>query len=139
MHMFGAPGECLFVLLTAGSLSTTQAVVNTIKRDLENPSAELSLDTVEYVFDAAHNIGAISYRVQQERAEALKPRGASAEATFLLGGQLRGQPHALYLIYPPGNYIAASPEPPNLQIGESQYGTPILESINAADASMEDE
>src|SRR3569832_2045974 len=109
MHMFGAPGDRFFVLLTAGSLSTTQAVVNTIKRDLENPSAELSLDTVEYVFDAAHYIGAISYRVQQERAEALKQSGASAEATFILGGQIRGQTHEIYLIYPPGNNIAASP------------------------------
>src|SRR3569623_704797 len=41
MHMFGAAGERFFVLLTAGSLSPAQAVVNTIKRDLENPSAAL--------------------------------------------------------------------------------------------------
>lgn len=138
MHMFGAAGERFFVLLTAGSLSTTQAVVNTIKRDLENPSAELSLDKVEYVFDAAHYIGAISYRVQQERAEALKQSGASAEATFILGGQIRGQAHEIYLIYPPGNYIAASPETPYLQIGESKYGKPILDRIVAAETSLED-
>jgi len=138
MHMFGAAGERFFVLLTAGSLSTTQAVVNTIKRDLENPSAELSLDKVEYVFDAAHYIGAISYRVQQERAEALKQSGASAEATFILGGQIRGQPHEIYLIYPPGNYIAASPETPYLQIGESKYGKPILDRIVAAETNLED-
>src|SRR3569832_1751483 len=137
MHLFGAPGERFFVLLTAGSLSTTQAVVNTIKRDLENPSAELSLDTVEYVFDAAHYIGAISYRVQQERAEALKQSGASAEATFILGGQIRGQTHEIYLIYPPGKNKTTTPKTPNQQNNKTKYGKPILDRIVAAETSLE--
>ena len=42
-----------------------------------------------------------------------------AETTLILGGQNAGEPHGLYLIYPQGNYFAASPETPYLQIGET--------------------
>jgi putative proteasome-type protease len=138
MHVFGATGERFFVLLAAGSLATTQAVVNNIQRDLETPDAAMSLNKVEYVFDAARYVGAINYRVQQEHAEALKQSGASAEASFILGGQLSGKPHEIYLIYPQGNYIAASSETPYLQIGESKYGKPILDRVIASKTSLED-
>ncbi len=138
MHIFGKPGERFFVLLTAGNLATSQAVVNSIKRDLDNPHAEISLNTVDYLFDAAHYIGDISYRVQQEYAAALVRAGANAEASFILGGQIRGKNHEIYLVYPQGNYISASPETPYLQIGESKYGKPILDRIVASETRLED-
>ena len=37
------------------------------------------------------------------------------------------QPHELYLIYPQGNPLRATPDCPFLQIGESKYGRPILD------------
>lgn len=138
MHSFGAAGERFFVLLTAGSLATTQAVVNTLGRDIEDPHAETSLYSVDYVFDAAHYIGAISRRIQQEHAEALKQCGASPEASFILGGQIRGKDPEVYLIYPQGNYIAASAQTPYLQIGESKYGKPILDRIVTPATRLED-
>ena len=39
MHSFGIPGERSLFLLTAGNLATTQAVVNLIHRDVDNPRA----------------------------------------------------------------------------------------------------
>jgi putative proteasome-type protease len=45
----------------------------------------------------------------------------------LLGGQVRGEPPDLYLIYPQGNPLAATEESPYLQIGECKYGRPILD------------
>lgn len=138
MHVFGKPGERFFVLLTAGNLATSQAVVNTLKRDLDDPAAPVSLNSVEYLFDAAHYIGAVSHRVQQEHADALKQTGASAEASFILGGQIRGKAHDIYLVYPQGNYIAASQETPYLQIGESKYGKPILDRVITPETSLED-
>jgi putative proteasome-type protease len=138
MHVFDKAGTRFFVLLTAGNLATTQAVVNIIKRDLANPHAELSLNTVDYAFDAAHYIGGINYRIQQEYNEPLKIAGASADASFILGGQIAGKPHEIYLIYPQGNYIAASPETSYLQIGESKYGKPILDRVITLETSLED-
>ncbi|QKT04016.1 proteasome-type protease [Ectothiorhodospiraceae bacterium 2226] len=138
MHVFEVPGERLFVLLSAGSLATTQAVVNLIERDMAHPDAAQSLRTVEYLFDAAHYVGALSQRVQREHAEALAKARIPGEASFLLGGQIAGQPHDLFLIYPQGNYIATSVETPFLQIGETKYGKPILDRIITPDTALED-
>lgn len=138
MHIFSASGERFFVLLTAGSLATTQAVVNSIKRDLHDLNAATSLNTVDYVFDAAQYIGAISFRMQQEHAGALRQANISAEASFILAGQIRGRSHEIYMIYPQGNYITASSETSYLQIGESKYGKPILDRIISPSTSLED-
>ena len=55
-------------------------------------------------------------------------------ATLILAGQIRGMKPALFLIYPEGNFIEASPDTPFFQIGETKYGRPIL--IRGYDAKM---
>jgi putative proteasome-type protease len=138
MSSFSLPDERLLVLLGSGNLATTQAVVSTIQRDLERTDAETSLFTVRDVGDAAHYIGELSRRVQKQHAEALRADNISAEASFIVGGQIRGRPQEIYLVYPQGNYIRASEETPYLQIGETKYGKPILDRIVAAETSVED-
>ena len=44
----------------------------------------------------------------------------------------------MYLVYPQGNYIAASPEMPYLQIGETKYGKPILDRIVRPTTTLDD-
>jgi putative proteasome-type protease len=138
MHVFSVPGERLIVLLTSGNLATTQAVVNAIQRDIEDPSVAENLHGFHYLFDAAHYVGRLSQRVQAEYGPNLKENGVSVEASFILGGQIHGREPNAYLIYPQGNYIAASPETPYLQIGETKYGKPILDRIIQADTALED-
>jgi putative proteasome-type protease len=46
---------------------------------------------------------------------------------LLLGGQVRGEPPGLFIIYPQGNPLQASEDSPYLQIGETKYGRPILD------------
>ena len=55
-------------------------------------------------------------------------------ATFILGGQIKGDKQRLYLIYPEGNFIEVSEEHPFFQIGETKYGRPIL--IRGFDPNM---
>ncbi len=138
MHVFGTSGERLIVLITSGNLATTQAVVNAIQRDLEDPSATQNLNTFHYLFDAAQYVGHLSQRIQAEHAPALKENGVNVEASFILGGQIQGRDPNIYMIYPQGNYITASPETPYLQIGETKYGKPILDRIIRPDTSLED-
>jgi len=138
MHVFSHPGERLFVLLTAGNLGTTQAVVNRIQRDFDDPDAKCSLDSVDYLFEAAHYVGNISREVQEEHGEALRKAKVNPEASFIIGGQIKGQPHDIYQIYPQGNYITASPATPYLQIGETKYGKPILDRIIDPQTSLAD-
>ncbi|MFM9073724.1 MAG: 20S proteasome subunit A/B [Cyanobium sp.] len=133
----------LFVILAAGSLATTQAVISWIRRDLDRP-ADLEgglgkdLRHCDYLFEAAAYLGRVSVAAQQEHAEALRRSGASGSATFLLGGQIGGEPHGLYLVYPEGNAIQATPATPYLQIGESKYGKPPLDNIGHGNLSLED-
>ena len=143
MHVFQPAADRLFVLLAAGSLATTQAVMSWIRRDLDRPAdldagAGKDLRHCDYLFEAAAYVGRLSVAVQRENEEALRQVGASAGATFLLGGQIGSEPHGLYLIYPQGNAIMATPETPYLQIGESKYGKPPLDNIGHAHLSLED-
>jgi putative proteasome-type protease len=138
LHLFGVDGERQFVLLTAGNLATTQAVVHRIRRDLDDPEAPTSLFKARYLFEAADYVGNLNYEVQRRRRDAAKETGINIEANFLLAGQIGGQEHSLFQIYPQGNYIATSRETPFLQIGESKYGKPILDRVVEPEMSLED-
>lgn len=139
MHVFTPqPEGPVFVLLTAGNLATSQAVVNQLQRDLEDPGLEVRLDRARHLFDAAQYVGDVSWRVQSRYAEALKGSGGNVEATFILGGQLPGQAPDAFLIYPEGNYISTSAETPYLQIGETKYGKPILDRVVTPATALED-
>ncbi len=143
MTVFQPAPDRLFVILAAGSLATTQAVINGIRRDLDRPvelqgGAGHDLRHCDYLFEAAAYVGRLSVAVQQQHEEALRQSGASGSATFLLGGQIGNEPHELYLIYPQGNAIKATPETPYLQIGESKYGKPPLDNIGHANLTLED-
>lgn len=143
MHVFQPGSDRLFVLLAAGNLATTQAVVSWIRRDLDRaidrPGKVLKdLRTCDYLFEAAAYVGRVSVAVQQENGPALQQAGASVGASFLLGGQIAGEPHGLYLIYPQGNAIMATRETPYLQIGETKYGKPPLDNVGHTHLSLED-
>lgn len=129
MHISETPGERTFVVLSAGNLATTQWVLNMIRRDIESPSAPMSLRTVRHMYDAAEYLGSISVRAQKESAAHGQYNSVDFRTTLILGGQILGEEPALYLVYPEGNCISVSPETPYLQIGESKYGKPILDRI----------
>ncbi len=138
MHIFQPTRDRVFVLLTAGNLATSQEVLNRIQVDLDDPEIPTSLRTVKYLFDAANYVGELSHKVQREHADALQESGFKAEATFIVGGQIRDQSHGIYLVYPQGNYISASPATPYHQIGETKYGKPILDRVIAGAMPLED-
>jgi putative proteasome-type protease len=137
MHTFGVPGECQFILLSSGNLATTQAVINQLNRDILD-DARRNLFRVRHLFEAAEYIGELSQQIQRKNNDGVTIGGYNPEATFLLGGQIGKKPAAIYLIYPQGNYIAASPYAPFLQIGESKYGKPILDRTVYPGLSLED-
>ncbi len=137
MHTFEWPGERVFVLLSAGNLATTQGVVRTLSRDVDDAAAE-NLATLPSLDDAAEYLGRISVERQAQASNAASEHSqVSLEATFILGGQIVGQAPSLHLIYPEGNFITVSAEQPFLQIGETKYGKPILDRIIRGDTPIE--
>ena len=81
------------------------------------------------MFQVANIVGATLRDTISARA-LTGPTAASPAPNFnasvILGGQIKGMAPRLYLIYPEGNFIEASPETPFFQIGETKYGRPIL-------------
>ena len=68
------------------------------------------------MFQIARIIGKILRNVLSE----YKIDGQTGEnpylSTFILGGQIKGDNHKLFLIYPEGNFIEASEDQPFFQI-----------------------
>lgn len=130
MFRFGIDGNRQFVILAAGNLATTQAVIDRLSKDIAS-QAEVNLNTVADMNEAADYVGQISVQ-QQNRTGG----GSAYEATFILGGQVVGKPVQLTLVYPQGNHIKTSRQTPFLQIGESKYGKPILDRIIAGQTDL---
>ncbi|MGY6629633.1 MAG: peptidase [Wenzhouxiangella sp.] len=137
MHHFGTAEDRCIVLLSAGNLATTQAVIKQLERDLVAANSERNLNALEHLDEVARYVGEISSQVQQGFAGQVEQNGGMMEASFILAGQIKGEPHDAYLIYPQGNYIATSRDKPFLQIGETKYGKPILDRIIEPTVSLD--
>ncbi len=129
MHHFKTSDDRVIVLLSAGNLATTQAVIKQVERDQSTPGVERSLDSLNHLDEVARYIGDVSSQVQHGFSGQAEQNSGMMEASFILGGQIKGKPHDAFLIYPQGNYIATSRDKPFLQIGETKYGKPILDRI----------
>ena len=127
MHIWEEPGERVVVLMSAGNLATTQAVVSLLEERTKAVSerAPTLLETPS-MYQTARMVG----NVVKEVIAASAPAGQKAEsyfnASFILGGQIRGSQPRLFHIYPEGNFIESTEDTPFFQIGETKYGKPII-------------
>ena len=137
MHVFEFPGDRSITVLSAGNLGTSQAVMARLQRDLTD-NAHTNLRTPRHLFEVAEYVGRALVAAQAQVAGNAMQTGVNLESTLILGGQIAGEPPGLFLVYPLGNCIAASPETPYLQIGESKYGKPILDRLIRPEISLED-
>ena len=128
LNVLERPDERVMVLLSAGNLATTQAVVTLLHQRLGSEPGPQNLHTATTMFDAARMVGAVLREVMAHDGEHVRPHGDPG-ASFLFAGQLKGGRHRLFLIYPAGNFIEATAETPFLQIGETKYGKPILDRV----------
>lgn len=136
MTVFEHPGERLIVLMSAGNLAITQAVRQVLcePRGADDPT----LWNVSSLSEAAHVVGDAIRAVHARDGAALKTFGIEFNASFILGGQIRGEPMRLFMVYAAGNFIEATPESPYFQIGEAKYGKPILDRVISPEASLDE-
>jgi putative proteasome-type protease len=137
MSVFEEPGDRMLVLLSAGNLSLTQAVLHELSEPADQ--SRPTLWTVSTMADAARVVGQAVRDVHQREANALQKFGVEFNCSFILGGQIRdggasgngaGQPRPrLFMIYAAGNFIESSRVNPYFQIGESKYGKPIIDRV----------
>lgn len=134
MHTFIWPGNRVFVLLSAGNLAITQAVVKRMNRDVEQGVLP-NLLSVGSMHEATDYVGLISTDLQRQHTNR-DTASTNFEASFIFGGQVGLTTPEIFLIYPQGNYIHESEKHPYLQIGEIKYGKPILDRIIKRDVGL---
>ena len=139
MFTFEDPGERVIVILTAGSLSVSQTVIARLSDSIENGDPETpSIMKVETMLDVADLIGNTLVDVTSAIAAKMDRMSQGATASMIVAGQRRGGVMRMFLIYPEGNFIEATPDTPFLQIGEHKYGKPILDRIVRPDTPIDE-
>jgi len=133
MIVYERAGERFMVLLSAGNLSISQSVREILQVE-KIPGAErgdepITIWNAASMFDAVRVLGSAVRRIYAQDAAALKAAGVEFSASFILGGQIRGEAMRLFLVYSAGNFIEATQETCYFQIGESKYGKPILDRV----------
>jgi putative proteasome-type protease len=127
MTVFEHPGERLLVLMSSGNLAITQAVRQILCERVGPDHA--SLWTVGTMYEAVRILGEAIRDVHRRDAEALKEFKIDFNASFILGGQIRGEGTRLFHVYSAGNFIEATHENAYFQIGEAKYGKPIIDRV----------
>jgi putative proteasome-type protease len=136
MTVFERPGERVMVLMTAGNLALSQAVLNILERPCSD--GVYSLWNTPTMFDAAHRVGEAVRQVYQQEAPALQAQGVEFNVNLIFGGQIGAERCRLFQVYSAGNFIEASQECLYFQIGEAKYGKPILNRVLRPDISLDE-
>jgi putative proteasome-type protease len=130
MHTFEIKNERVIILLTAGNLAITQAVVNHLKAATEKLDDDNKhLHNVQSLFDAAGLVGAELRAVFENDGAHFKNHDIDFNASIIVAGQIKGEKPRLFHVYAAGNFIETCAETPYFQIGETKYGKPIVDRV----------
>jgi putative proteasome-type protease len=119
----------VIVLLSSGNLAGTQAVISVLKQRAQVQDGPPNLWTAETMFDVAVLVSDAVRDIERRDAPFLENGPVKFNASFILGGQLKGEPPRLFRIYAEGNFIEAGTDTSFLQTGEAKYGKPILDRV----------
>jgi putative proteasome-type protease len=135
MYTWSRPDERVIVLMASGNLATTQAVMSLLdERTKAVADRHPSLLETPSMFQTARLVGDTVKEVIKGTGTEGQDSEGSFNASFILGGQIKGTDPRLFQIYPEGNFIESSTDTPFFQIGEHKYGKPIL--VRAYDPKM---
>ena len=127
MYHWSRPGERVITLMAAGNLATTQSVVSLLDERTKVPEdRQPSILEAPTLFQVAQLVGGVLRDTIAKHVADDEAAGPTFDATLILGGQIKGMPPRLFLIYPEGNFIESTEDTPFHQIGETKYGRPIL-------------
>jgi putative proteasome-type protease len=129
MTAFERPGDRVIVLLSSGNLAGTQAVIGILNQRCAAGDAAPNLWSARTMFDVAMLVSDAMRDIERRDGEFLEQSEISFNASFIVGGQIRGEPLRLFRIYAEGNFIEAGVETPFLQTGETKYGKPIIDRV----------
>ena len=128
LRIYETPGERVLAVASSGNLSVTQMALSILEEGLTNPETgeRETLAHAPTMFRAAQLAGMAIRKVKDDLGPGLEAERVDTGVSLLLGGQIRGGPMRLFMIYDAGNFIECGKDAPFLQIGEHKYGRPIL-------------
>jgi putative proteasome-type protease len=138
MTVFERPGDRVIVLLSSGGLAGTQAIINLLKQRCDSSDSMPNLWTVRTMFDVAGLVSDATRDIERRDATYVKTSELAFNASFIFGGQIKGEPLRLFRTYAETNFIEAESDTPYLQTGETKYGKPILDRVISSAANMSD-
>ena len=137
MTVFERARDRVIVLLSSGNLAGTQAVISMLNQRGNAGNGAPSLWSAQSMFDAAMLVSDAMRDVDRRDGPHLDD-DSGFNASFILGGQIAGEPPRLFRIYAQGNFIEASVATPYLQTGETKYGKPIIDWVITRSTSLND-
>ena len=138
MTVFERVGDRVLILLSSGNLAGTQAVINVLKQRSEVTDGPPNLWTARTMFDVVVLVSDAMRDIERRDAPFLESGPISFNASFIVGGQLKGERPRLFRIYAEGNFIEAGDDTPFLQTGEAKYGKPIIDRVVVPTTTLAD-
>src|SRR5271169_1215784 len=129
MTVFERRGDRVIVLLSSGNLAGTQAVIGVLNQRCADGDAAANLWSVPTMFEVAMLVADAMRDIERRDGEYLQENELSFNASFIIGGQISGEPLRLFRIYAEGNFIEAGLDTPYFQTGETKYGKPIIDRV----------
>ena len=137
MTVFERRDDRLIVLLSSGNLAGTQAVISVLRQRGESEE-DGSIWNARTMFDVALLVSDAVRDVECRDAKYLATSATPFNASFIIGGQVRGEPPRLFRTFAEGNFIEASADTPFFQTGEAKYGKPIIDRVITPETSLSD-
>jgi putative proteasome-type protease len=138
MTVFERAGDRVIVLLSSGNLAGTQAVVSILKQRGDSQDAAPNIWSVRTMFDLAVVVSDAVREVGRRDGKHLEESNLTFDASFIIGGQIKGEPPRLFRTFAEGNFIEASADTPFFQTGEAKYGKPIIDPVITPSTSLTD-
>lgn len=135
---FEEPGDRAIILLTAGNLAITQAIVTLLRENTRKRDETTNIMAATSMYRVARVVGNAVREVHGTDAEHLRKHSTDFVCSFLLAGQVKGGTTRLFNVYAAGNFIEATRDTPFMQIGETKYGKPVLDRLVDPKMSLED-
>ena len=138
MTVFERLGDRVLVLLSSGDLAGTQAVISVLKQRGDAGGEDVNIWNARTMFDVANLVANAMRDIERRDGPYLAESDIRFNASFILGGQINGEPLRLFRLYAEGNFIEAGLDTPFFQTGETKYGKPILDRVITRSTALAD-
>lgn len=142
MTVFERAGDRVITLLSSGNLAGTQAIISLLQQRGDAQGGAVAtvpnLWTARTMFDVAMLVSDATRDVEGRDRVSLERSALRFDASFIIGGQIKGEPMRLFRTFAEGNFIEAHRETSFFQTGEAKYGKPIIDRVITPSTSLED-